>query len=147
MKYSFLVTVVFALGAALFGQKNSNEMEKEVMKVEEEFGEAMIKNDADRIGTLLADDWIIIDPDGAIMDKARFLSAIRSGALAHEAMDSQEVRVRIYGTTAIVTALTSSKAKYMGQEFSTRERATDVFVKRDDRWQCVTTQLTTFTKK
>jgi ketosteroid isomerase-like protein len=146
MKYSFLVTVVFALGAALFGQKNSNEMEKEVMKVEEEFGEAMIKNDADRIGTLLADDWIIIDPDGAIMDKARFLSAIRSGALTHEAMDSQEVRVRIYGTTAIVTALTSSKAKYMGQEFSTRERATDVFVKRDGRWQCVTTQLTTFTK-
>jgi ketosteroid isomerase-like protein len=122
-------------------------MEKEVMKVEEEFEEAMIKNDADRIGTLLADDWIIIDSDGAIIDKARFLSAIRSGALTHEAMDSQEVRVRVYGTTAIVTALTSSKAKYTGQEFSTRERATDVFVKRDGGWQCVTTQLTTFAEK
>ena len=147
MKYTFRVTVVFALAAAISGQKNSNEMEKEVMKVEQEFGEAMIKNDADRIGTFLADDWIIIDPDGAIIDKARFLSVIRSGALAHEAMDSQEVRVRVYGTTAIVTALTSSKAKYMGQEFTTRERATDVFVKRDGRWQCVTTHLTTFTKK
>jgi hypothetical protein len=69
------------------------------------------------------------------------------GALTHEAMDSQDVRVRLYGTTAIVTALTSSKARYMNQEFSTRERATDVFVKLDGKWECVITHLTTFAKK
>jgi len=135
------------MATTMFRQSNRNEMEKEVLKVEEEFGQAMIKNDADKIGTFLADDWIIIDPDGGIIDKVRFLSAIRSGALTHEAMDSQDVRVRVFGTTTIVTALTSSKAKYMGQEFSTRERATDVFVKLDGKWQCVITHLTTFTKK
>jgi len=135
------------MATTMFRQSNSNEMEKEVLKVEEEFGQAMIKNDADKIGTFLADDWIIIGPDGGIIDKVRFLSVIRSGALTHEAMDSQDVRVRVYGTTTIVTALTSSKAKYMGQEFSTRERATDVFVKLDGKWQCVITHLTTFTKK
>ena|SRR5215471_20046632 len=107
----------------------------------------MIKNDADKIGTFLADDWIIIDPDGAIIDRARFLGLIKSAALTHEAMDSQDVRVRVYGTTAIVTALTSSKAKYMNQEFSTQERATDVFIKLDGKWRCVITHLTTFTKK
>ena len=147
MKYSLLITLAFSMATTMFRQSNSNEMEKEVLKVEEEFGQAMIKNDADKIGTFLADDWIIIDPDGGIIDKVRFLSVIRSGALTHEAMDSQDVRVRVYGTTAIVTALTSSKAKYMGQEFSTRERATDVFVKLDGKWQCVITHLTTFTKK
>ena len=147
MKYSLLITLAFSMATTMFRQSNSNDMEKEVLKVEEEFGQAMIKNDADKIGTFLADDWIIIDPDGGIIDKVRFLSVIRSGALTHEAMDSQDVRVRVYGTTAIVTALTSSKAKYMGQEFSTRERATDVFVKLDGKWQCVITHLTTFTKK
>jgi hypothetical protein len=35
----------------------------------------------------------------------------------------------------------------MGQEFRTRERATDVFVKRDGRWQCVLTHLTRFADK
>ena len=140
MKCVFSITLVFLM-LARFAQSNSDEMGKEVIRVEEEFGQAMIKNDADRIATFLADDWIIIDPDGAIIDKARFLGVIRSGALTHEAMNSEEVRVRVYGAAAIVTALTSSKARYMGQEFSTRERATD------GRWQCVTTQLTTFTKK
>ena len=147
MKYSLLLTLAFSMATTMFRQSNRNEMEKEVLKVEEEFGQAMIKNDADKIGTFLADDWIIIDPDGGIIDKVRFLSVIQSGALTHEAMDSQDVRVRVYGTTTIVTALTSSKAKYMGQEFSTRERATDVFVKLDGKWQCVITHLTTFTKK
>ena len=46
-----------------------------------------------------------------------------------------------------ITGITRTKGKFMGQEFSTHERATDVFVKCDGRWQCVLTHLTRFTKK
>lgn len=146
MKYPFLATVVFSIMATTFGQGSGNESASEIIKVEEEFGQAMIKNDAEKIGSFLADDWIIIDPDGTIIGKARFLSIIQSGVLTHQTMDSQDIRVRVYGTTAVVTALISSTAKYEGREFSTRERATDVFVKRDGKWQCVITHLTTATK-
>jgi len=62
-------------------------------------------------------------------------------------MDSNNVRVRIYGDAATVTALTNTKGKFMGQEFTTQEQATDVFVRQDGRWQCVVSQLTRFTKK
>lgn len=122
-------------------------MQEEILKLEKEFGQAIIKNDAEAIGRFLADDWIIIDPDGGIIDKARFLDVIKSGALSHEAMDSDDSRVRFYGDTAVVTALTTTKGKFMGQEFTTQERATDVFVKENGRWQCVVSQLTRFTKK
>jgi ketosteroid isomerase-like protein len=122
-------------------------MEEELLKLEHEFGQAMIKNDADAIGRFLADDWIIIDPDGGIIDRTRFLDVIKSGTLSHEAMDSHDLRVRIYGNAAIVTALTTSKGKFMGQEFTTKERATDVFVKDSGRWQCVISHLTRFSKK
>ncbi len=122
-------------------------MQEEILKLEQEFGQAMIKNDADAIGRFLADDWIIIDPDGGIIERARFLDVIKSGTLSHEAMDSNDIRVRIYGNTATVTALTTSKGKFMGQEFTTRERATDVFVKDSGRWQCVISHLTRFSKK
>jgi ketosteroid isomerase-like protein len=146
MKYPFLATVVFSIMATTFGQGSGNESASEIIKVEEEFGQAMIKNDAEKIGSFLADDWIIVDPDGTIIGKARFLSIIHSGVLTHQTMDSQDIRIRVYGTTAVVTALIWSKAKYEGREFSTRERATDVFVKRDGKWQCVITHLTTATK-
>jgi ketosteroid isomerase-like protein len=144
---SLLTIIVIAMLVPFVGQNRSSEMQEEIMKLEDEFGQAMIKNDADAIGRFLADDWIIIDPDGGTIDRSRFLDVIKSGALSHETMNSEDARVRIYGDTAMVTALTTTKGKYMGQEFTTQERATDVFVKQNGRWQCVLTQLTRFTKR
>ena len=122
-------------------------MEKELLKLESEFARAVACNDADALDKLLADDWIIVEPDGGMIDKARFLEVIRSGALSHESMESTDLRARLYGDTAVVTGLTTSKGKFMGQDFTSCERATDIFVKQADRWQCVFTQLTRFTKK
>jgi ketosteroid isomerase-like protein len=122
-------------------------MEEELLKLEEAFAKAIIKNDLEGIGRLVTDDWIIIDPNGEIVDRTRFFEVIKSGALTHDTMESEDFRVRVYGDSAVVTAITSAKGKFMGQEFSTHERATDVFVKRDGRWQCVLTHLTRFAKK
>jgi ketosteroid isomerase-like protein len=120
---------------------------EELVKLENEFARAVANNDADTLDGILGDDWIIVDSDGSIIDKARFLGVIKSGGLSHESMESTDLRVRLYGNTAVVTGLTTTKGKYMGQDFTSCERATDVFVKQTDRWQCVFTQLTRFAKK
>ena len=133
--------------ASTMGSKRDRDFEKEILEVESKFGEAMIQNDVEAIGRILSDDWIIIDPEGGVVDKSRFLDVIRSGALKHEAMDSEDIRVRTYPNTATVTAVSHTRTKYLGKEFTTHERATDVFVKKDERWQCVLTHLTTLTKK
>ncbi len=122
-------------------------MQEELLKLEKEFAQAITNNDGEAVDGFLADDWIIVDPDGGIIDKVRFLEVIRSGALSHELMESADSRVRLYGSTAVVTGLTTTKGKFMGQDFTSCERATDVFVKQDDRWLCVLTQLTRFNKK
>jgi ketosteroid isomerase-like protein len=123
------------------------DMEEELLKLEKEFAEAIVKNDLEGLGRLVADDWIIIDPNGEIVDRTRFFEVIKSGALTHHMMESEDFRVCVYGDSAVVTAITSTKGKFMGQEFSTQERPTDVFVKRDGRWRCVLTHLTRFGKK
>ena len=120
--------------------------EEELLKLEKEFADAIVKNDLEGIARLVTNDWIIVGPDGEIVDRARFFEVIKSGALTHDLMESEDFRVRVYGDSAVVSAVTRSKGKFMGQEFSTQERATDVFVKRDGRWQCVLTHLTRFTK-
>ena len=124
----------------------SSHVEEELLKIENEFAEAIVRNDLEGIGRLVADDWIIIEPDGGIVDRARFFEVIKSGALTHEMMESEDLRVRVYGDSAVITAITRTKGKFMRQEFSTQERATDVFVKRDGQWQCVLTHLTRFPK-
>ena len=121
--------------------------EEELLKLEKEFADAIVKNDLEGIARLVTNDWIIVGPDGEIVDRARFFEVIKSGALTHDTMESEDFRVRGYGDSAVVTAITRTKGKFMGQEFSTQERATDVFVKRDGRWQCVLTHLTRFQTK
>ncbi len=122
-------------------------MEEELLKLEKEFARAIVESDAEAIGQFVADDWVIIDADGGRIDKSRFLGAVKSGVLIHEMMESDDVGVRIYGDTAVVSGLTRTKGKFMGRDFSTQERATDVFVMQNGRWQCVFSQLTRFTKK
>ena len=117
-------------------------MEEELLRIENAFADAIVKNDLEALGRLVADDWVIIDPNGEVVDRTRFFKVIESGALMHEVMESEDLRVRVYGDSAVVTALTRATGKFMAQEFSTRERATDVFVRRDERWQCVLTHLT-----
>ena len=120
---------------------------EELLKLEKAFAEAIVENDPQTVARFVADDWIIIGPDGEIVDRARFFEVIKSGALTHDTMQSEDFRVRVYGDSALVTGITRTKGKFMGQEFSTQERATDVFIKRDGRWQCVLTHLTRLPQK
>jgi ketosteroid isomerase-like protein len=141
------ITLAVAVSVFTTGQMKNNKVEEELLKLEQLFSQAIVANDVEAIGRFLADEWIIIDSEGGVIDKTRFLDVIKSGALSHELMESADARVRIYGDTAIITAMATSKGKYSGQAFTTHERATDVFVKIAGRWQCVHSQLSKFVQK
>lgn len=113
-----------------------------LLQLEKDFQQAIVQNNAEAIERFIADDWIIVDAKGRIIEKDKFLAVVKSGALAHDAMTLDEPRVRIYGETGVVTGRATSAGKYMGAEFTTLERATDVFVRINGQWRCVLTQLT-----
>lgn len=117
-------------------------MQEELLTFEQEFTQAVAANDAAAIGRFVADDWVIVDTDGSVIDKSRFISVIESGALTHESMESTDVEVRIHGDTAVVTGITTSTGQFLGDGFTTRERATDVLAHLNGRWLCVFSQLT-----
>jgi ketosteroid isomerase-like protein len=119
-------------------------VQEELLTLEEQFSQAVAANDAAAIGRFVADDWVIVDADGRVIDRPRFISLIESGALSHESMESTDVEIRVHGETAVVTGITTSKGQFMGQGFTARERATDVLVRLDGRWLCVFSQLTRF---
>ena len=119
----------------------------ELQRLDNEWSAAIVRNDADAIGRFMSDDWVIIGPEGNVIDRARFLGVIQSGELTHESMESDDWLVRVYGDTAIVTAQTTSKAKFKGHAFATHERSTSVFIRKEGRWVCVHTQLTPIGQK
>jgi ketosteroid isomerase-like protein len=102
---------------------------------------AMVRNDADEIGSYMADDWIIVGSEGRVGTKSAFLDLVRSGRLSHDVMESHDLNVRVYGDTAVVTGWGVSGGQYEGQPFREAERTSCVFVKQDGRWRCVLTHL------
>ena len=119
----------------------SETVEDELRRVVAAWDRAMVTNDADAIGRYMADDWVIIGPDGGVGDKPTFLSLVASGALTHDVMESHDVDVRPYGDAAVVVARGISGGAFQGRPFYLVERASSVFVRQADAWRCVSTHL------
>jgi ketosteroid isomerase-like protein len=122
-------------------------MESDLIALEKNFTDAIVSNDVSAIERYMSPDWIIIDPDGSVIDRAKFLEVVKSGALVHDSMVPEDVRARNYGSTAVITALTRSSGRFMGHPFQSEERATDVFIQQNGQWVCVLTHLCRVGKK
>jgi len=120
----------------------NDESINQLLQLEKDFQDAIVANNAKAIERFVTDDWIIVNADGRIVEKDRFLAVVKSGALIHDTMRLDEPRVRIYGETAVVTGCATSAGKSMGAAFKTLERSTDVLIRVDGQWRCVLTQLT-----
>jgi ketosteroid isomerase-like protein len=113
----------------------------ELTAVSTEWDRAMVENDADAIGRYMADDWTIVGSDGSLGDKATFLGLVKSGALSHDVMTTEDLQVRVYGDTAVTLARGVSGGRYQGRPFHEIERVSCVFVRQEGRWRCVLTHL------
>lgn len=121
--------------------------ENAVREVEEKFAAAYANNDANALEGLWADDYVFVNPAGQVWTKAQRLAALRSGELTIESYTRDDERIRIYGTTAVVTYRSHVKAQRNGHDISSDRRVITVLVKRDGRWQAVAQQSTTIQER
>lgn len=101
----------------------------------------MISNDPEAIGRFMAEEWIVIGPDGSITARSRFLDLIRSGDLTHDVMESHDMDIRVYGDAAVVIARGVSGGAWRGERFLLTERVSSVFIRAGGEWRCVSTHL------
>jgi len=112
--------------------------ESEVTASERAWSEAYLRHDLPAIPRLLADDFVGIDGRGVVSDKAAELEEAKAPApgssgpvLVREQLS--DVRVRTYGDVAVLTAINTAQFS----DSTVRYRRTTVWVRRGDRWQCV----------
>lgn len=117
-------------------------VEGAVMQMEREWAAAMIKGDTATLDRIVASDWVLTNPGGQMQTRADSMAELKSGALKFESSAAQDIAVRVFGDTAIATGRSVDKSTYKGKDVSGEYRWTDVFVKRDGRWQAVSTHVT-----
>jgi ketosteroid isomerase-like protein len=57
-----------------------------------------------------------------------------------ESGQSDDVRIRVYGNTAVMAGRFTAKSKFKGSAIEVRERYTAVWIKKQGRWQLVAEQ-------
>jgi ketosteroid isomerase-like protein len=70
------------------------------------------------------------------------IADLKSGDLKIESSTPDDMKVQVYGNTAVVTYGTIDKGTYKGKDLSGKYRWMDVFVRRNGRWQIVAGQGT-----
>jgi ketosteroid isomerase-like protein len=132
-----LVSGISILGLAVSAGIPRITVEQEIMKLEEDFAEAEVKADIHRMSELLADDWTDIEDNGSMHTKADALKLFQSPTTKLTSDKLSEMHVRVYGDTAVITLLDTADFIVDGKDAGGVFRLTDVWVKRDGKWQMV----------
>jgi len=115
--------------------------EKALYQLERDWASASIKKDTVAIDKFLAKDFVS-NFDGRTLNKAQLLAQIRSNPAKIESAENSDMIAMVFGDTAIVRGVYTEKSTTNGKDSSVKGRYTEVYAKRDGRWQCVT-QYTT----
>jgi ketosteroid isomerase-like protein len=120
--------------------------EREIRELEAQFGRAVVTGDRAFYERVLAEDFTHTSHTGVFKTRAEFMAEnkfvekkdFQSGRTRYDAYDVDDLAIRIYGDTAIVTGRTSPKGQNaQGRPISGQYRYLRVWVKRQGRWQAV----------
>jgi len=116
---------------------------RQLETIEEQLAATWKNRDCAGWGALLASDWSITHIDAKVITKEQALEMCRTGPNVRSSVD--QLAVRVYGDTAIVTGRTKATASGAAAQTVTL-RFTDVFVRRDGRWSVVASHATRATE-
>ena len=113
--------------------------EKALNQIEQDWANAMVKSDAAAMERFIAKEWTL-NADGQVMSSAQAFAEVKAGAYKLVSMKLSDLSPYVFGDVAVVTSTVAMKGKYKGSDIAGPIRSTDFFVKRDGRWQAVSTQ-------
>jgi len=135
-----LLAVALLLPAQQRG--NLSPDESLIMTLEKAWNVAEEHKDLGALDQLLSPTLVYTDYDGSFMNKAQFLSSVKSVGLDADQIVNEDVKVQVYAGSAIVTGIYHEKGTLKGKAISRRGRFTDSWVKENGSWMCVASQST-----
>ena len=145
---SFLLMTALAAPGA-WAQTSPAAPEQALITLENDWSQTVVKRDAVALDRFYADEYLSTSEDGVASSKAKEIANIKSGAFRLSSFKFSDVKVHLYGDVAVVTGQNTIKGTWedINKDISGPYRFTDVFVKRNGRWQCVASQSSRITPR
>jgi ketosteroid isomerase-like protein len=141
-----MTMAVLLLSSLAFGQAapatkatgKPSKTELEIIRLGQDWDNAIIRRDVVALQRLMAEDYVGIDESGKATTREQELTSARAGEFVLiSVVQNEPAKVRVYGNTAVVTSLETVEQQFRGHPAGGQYRSTIVWVKRKGHWQVV----------
>ena len=116
--------------------------EQEIQSLENERNRAIVSGDAAALERMTADDYTFITLRGELRSKSEIVKGFKTESFKYDSRTISDLKIRVYGDTAIVTGRSTQKGAENGKDYSGDYRFTRVYAKQNGRWLTVALQAT-----
>ncbi len=135
--------LVFPLSIAV-AQKTTGD--SAIVGLENAWNQAELHHDVNAASAMMADSFLYVDGHGQLQSKAQYVAGIGDKSYRPEEIQNEDLKVVMYGDTAIVTSAYIARGTDQGERFEQRGRFVDVWIKLNGKWLCASSQETWITQ-
>ena len=134
-----LMKIALSFGTATHLNASPEEDAKTVAALDTKYQAAVKSNDAATMDQILADDFALVTGRGKVSSKADLIESARKKEVTYERQDEEPgtQKVRVWGDTAVVTALLWTKAVQGGKPADYKLWFSDTYVRTPTGWRYV----------
>ena len=107
----------------------------ELVELAHDLAQAVSEHDVERLETMLAAEFTLQGAAGQL-DREAFLEAA-AGPYEIDEFAYEQIDPEVYGNTAVLVSRYRQVARFEGRDLSHRMHVTDIWTRRDARWQIV----------
>jgi ketosteroid isomerase-like protein len=137
---AFAISALFVL--VMLGSARAQSDEEQLMKLETDRAAAVVKGDVATLEKQTSDDYTLINMNGQMSGKAQMVTAFKTGQTKLTSDELSDMKVRVYGSTAVITGKADVKGMLGGKDATGQILFTRVYVKKNGQWQSVAFQQT-----
>ena len=114
---------------------STSEIEAHITALDTEYQAAVKANDAATMDRILTEDFILVTGRGKVYNKTDLINAAKNEDALYEYQDDSQQTVRVWGDTAVITALLYQKGTYKGEHFEDHLWFSDIYIRTADGWK------------
>ena len=138
---AFVISSLFVL-ATLCISSAAQSVEDQIKKMETDRAAAVVKGNVAKLAMETSDDYTLININGLVSNKSQMIDGFKSGQNKLTTDDVSDMKVRVYGDTAVVTGKVDVKGTMGGKDVTGQAMFTRIYVKKAGHWQSVALQQT-----
>jgi ketosteroid isomerase-like protein len=142
-KLSFLIVAIASICSiwdATAQQSSTADVERYIRESERQWAESVANGDVSVVERILADDFLGVDPDGKLYEKAKMVADTREAPKEFISNRLNDVKVRFFGDTTAVAQGNESWVRRTGTPLRARFVWTDTWIFRNGKWQIVASE-------